>query len=80
MAVFAGDRVDVIRNNRNSKVTPSVVRHLPSGAVQVGQPAYQYFGMPDAAASTLVRFKRSTGIQGSQGGCRARKLSGDELE
>lgn len=63
VAVFSGDRVEIIRNNENSEITPSVVRYLPSGAVQVGQTAYQYLKMPDAAGSTFSRFKRSMGIQ-----------------
>ncbi len=63
VAVFSGERVEIIRNNENNELTPSVVRYLPNGTVQVGQAAYQYLRMPDAAGSTLARFKRSMGQQ-----------------
>ncbi len=63
IAVFSGERVEIIRNNENNEITPSVVRYLPNGTVQVGQAAYQYLRMPDAAGSTWARFKRSMGQQ-----------------
>lgn len=63
VAVFSGERVEIIRNNENNEITPSVVRYLPNGTVQVGQAAYQHLRMTDAGGSTFARFKRSMGQQ-----------------
>jgi molecular chaperone DnaK len=61
IAVVNDQRAEIIRNNDNDELTPSVVRYLPSGAVQVGRAAYQHLRVPGAEESTFSRFKRQMG-------------------
>ena len=37
VAVFSGERVEIIRNNENNEITPSVVRYLPMERYRSGK-------------------------------------------
>jgi molecular chaperone DnaK len=59
IAVCRGGLVQVLRNNANSEITPSVVRLNGSGAVTVGKAAYDH--RVDDDKNTHEKFKRLMG-------------------
>jgi molecular chaperone DnaK len=65
VAVAVEGEVEVIRNNENSEITPSVIRFLPNGSVQIGRKAYEHHVLEEDSNS-FSGFKRLMGSQGSE--------------
>ena len=66
VAVAHDGKVDVVRNAVDDQVTPSVVRYLKNGAVQVGRKSYEHHRLV-GDGSTFARFKRGMGRQSDLG-------------
>ena len=62
VAVAHDGKVDVVRNAVDDQITPSVVRYLKNGAVQVGRKPYEHHRLV-GDGSTFARFKRGMGRQ-----------------
>ena len=62
VAVAHDGKVDVVRNGVDDQITPSVVRYLKNGAVQVGRKSYEHHRLV-GDGSTFARFKRGMGRQ-----------------
>lgn len=60
VAVSNDGQVEVVRNNEDGHITPSVIRFLPNGSVQIGRAAYDYHRSNDDGSS-FSRFKRDMG-------------------
>src|SRR5215210_6953417 len=65
VAVAVEGEVEVVRNNENSEITPSVVRFLPNRSVQIGRKAYEHHVL-DEDGNSFSRFKRRMGMQESE--------------
>ena len=62
IAVAENGRVDVIKNNDNEEITPSVVRLLSSSAVIVGRKAYEHYRV-HGEGDAYMGIKRQMGKQ-----------------
>ena len=62
IAVVADGQVEVIKNNENQEITPSVVQILESGAVTVGRKPYEHLRIR-ADGNAVEAFKRQVGKQ-----------------
>lgn len=77
VAACVDGEVETLRNSLNNELTPSAVRVRASGAVDVGQSAYQRLGInPDEVA---VEFKRWIGTDNTFRFSTGREMSAVEL-
>ena len=60
IAVVSNGQVEVIKNNENQEITPSVVQFSESGAVTVGRKPYEHLRLR-ADGNAHAGFKRQMG-------------------